>query len=238
MCHVKCSVRYTVVLINTDLLIARIAWIHELEQDFEMKLFIVRHGETDYNRKRVMQGYGEVPLNDRGIRQATLLAQRLREEKLDRILCSDLRRAVMTACIVASHTGVGMDYDPALRERDPGALVGQSYDAEPRFFTDETFIPPQGEGVLEFRARVRRAFEALAADTRNAGKRIAVITHGLVCHAFVVEFFGESAAKGVGARNASVTLADFACGQWGLITRDCAAHLADDEPPKIVIAGA
>lgn len=203
-----------------------------------MELFIVRHGETDYNRNRVMQGYGEVPLNDRGIRQSTLLAHRLCDEKLDRIVCSDLRRAVMTGCIVASHTGVSMDYDPALRERNTGTLAGQSYDVAPRFFTDDTFVPPEGEGLIEFRARVRRAFEALAADTRNAEKRIAVITHGLVCHAFVVEFFGESAAEGVGARNSSVTLADFAQGQWSLVKRDCAEHLAGDEPPKIVVAGA
>lgn len=203
-----------------------------------MKLFIARHGETDHNRNRIMQGYEEVPLNDRGIRQATLLAQRLRQEQVERIISSDLRRAVMTACIVASHTGAGMDYDPALRERNPGALIGQSYDFEPRFFTDETYVPPAGEGVLEFRARVRRAFEALAQDARHAGRRVAVITHGLVCHAFVVEFFGEEAAEGVGARNASLTLASYTQGRWSLETRDCAEHLATEEPPKIVIAGA
>jgi len=203
-----------------------------------MRLFIVRHGETDFNRNRVMQGYHEIPLNERGIRQATLLAYRLVEERLDRIVSSDLRRAVMTACIVASHTGVAMDYDPALRERNPGLLTGKSYDEEPRFFTDPNFIPPEGEGVAEFRARVRRAFEALVADARHPNERVAVITHGLVCRAFVSEFFGEEGNEEVGARNTAVTLADYDRGQWTLVTADCAGHLGGEQVSRIVATGA
>lgn len=203
-----------------------------------MRLYIVRHGETDHNRNRIMQGYHEIPLNEKGVRQATLLALRLREENLDRIVCSDLRRAVMTGCIIASHTGIAMEYNPALRERDPGLLTGQSYDDEPRFFTDHDFVPPAGEGVAEFRARVRRAFEGLAADARLARERVAVVTHGLVCHAFVREFFGDDAAEGVGSRNTALTLADFEDGQWSLVERDCALHLEGNAPPTIASTGA
>ncbi len=203
-----------------------------------MRLYIVRHGETEFNRNRMMQGYHEIPLNERGIRQATLLAHRLKEEQLDRIISSDLRRAVMTACIVASHTGAPMDYDPALRERNPGLLTGKSYDEEPRFFTDVDFIPPEGEGVRAFRSRVRQTFEHLADQAHLATERVAVITHGLVCHAFVTEFFGEDAAEGIGSRNAALTVAEFDAGQWSLVARDCAIHLAGEEPPRIVVAGA
>lgn len=203
-----------------------------------MRLFVVRHGETDYNRNRMMQGYHEIPLNDQGIRQATLLAHRLKPECLDRIVSSDLRRAVMTACIVSSHTGVPMEYDPALRERNPGLLTGTSYDDEPRFFTDPTYIPPEGEGVAEFRARVRRAFEGLVARARHADERLVVITHGLVCRAFVMEFFGEHGNEEVGARNTAVTLADYEQGQWSLVTADCAGHLAAEDAPVVVATGA
>ena len=42
-----------------------------------MRVYLIRHGETDYNRERRMQGHGEVPLNDTGIAQVTRLAQRL-----------------------------------------------------------------------------------------------------------------------------------------------------------------
>jgi probable phosphoglycerate mutase len=203
-----------------------------------MRFFIVRHGETDFNRNRVMQGYHEIPLNERGIRQATLLAHRLMDERLDRIVSSDLRRAVMTACIVASHTGIALDYDPALRERNPGLLTGKSYDDEPRFFTDPAYIPPEGEGVIEFRARVRQAFEGLAATARHTEERVAVITHGLVCRAFVAEFFGEQGNEEVGSRNTAVTLVDYDQGQWSLVTADCAGHLASEDAPAVVATGA
>ncbi len=190
-----------------------------------MRLYIVRHGETDYNRKRMMQGYHEIPLNDLGIAQATQLALRLKGESLDRIVSSDLRRAVMTGCVIASHTGVPMTYEPGLRERDPGELVEQSYDKEPRFFSDEHFVPPGGEGTAEFRARVKQAFEGLVRDGRHPGERVAVVTHGLVCHAFVTQFFGEAQGAGVGSRNTSMTIVDYADGVWSLAQLNCVSHL-------------
>lgn len=190
-----------------------------------MRLYIVRHGETDHNRNRLMQGYREIPLNDLGIRQATQLARRIAGEGIERIVTSDLRRAVMTACIAASHIGAPMEYAPGLRERNPGLLTGCSYDDEPRFFTDEHFVPPEGEGTAEFRERVRLAFEELAASSRHDGERVLVVTHGLVCHAFVHLFFGLDQAEGVGSRNASLTVAEFDGEGWRLIDRSCAAHL-------------
>ena len=203
-----------------------------------MRLFIVRHGETDYNRNRMMQGYHEIPLNELGIRQATLLAHRLKGEDLDRIVSSDLRRTVMTACILASHTGLSIDYEPALRERNPGLLTGQSYDDEPRFFSDPAYIPPEGEGVVEFCARVRQAFEGLVATARHTDERVAVITHGLVCRAFVREFFGGQGHEEVGSRNTALTVADYDHGEWALVTADCADHLAGEDVPMVVATGA
>lgn len=203
-----------------------------------MRLFIARHGETDHNRNRIMQGYDEIPLNALGIRQATLLAHRLKAERLDRIVSSDLRRAVMTACIVASHTGVAISYNAALRERNPGFLTGKSYDDEPRFFSDPTYLPAEGEGVADFHARVRRAFEGLVATARHGEERVAIVTHGLVCRAFVAEFFGDRASDVIGSRNTALTLAEHRDGVWSLLTAECAGHLADEDAPRIIATGA
>jgi len=192
-----------------------------------MRLYIARHGETDHNRNRLMQGYREIPINDRGIAQAAQLAHRLDGESVERIVSSDLRRAVMTACVAAARIGAPMEYNAGLRERDPGLLTGRSYDDEPRFFTDESYLPPEGEGVAEFRARVRATFEAITADRRHDAERVLVVTHGLVCHAFVHEFFGPELAEGVGAHNAALTVAEFRDGAWLLIDRACAAHLVE-----------
>lgn len=207
-------------------------------QELLMKLFVVRHGETDYNVERKMQGYDEIPLNGQGIRQATLLGRRLMGESLDRIVSSDLRRAVMTACIVASHTGLPIHYDSGLRERDPGALTGNSYDDEPRFFSDSTYVPPSGEGVPQFRSRVKRAFQTLVSEVLLPHERVVVVTHGLVCQAFVAEFFGEEQSIGVGSRNTAMTVASFEKGLWQLETRDCALHLGATDPPASTMPGA
>lgn len=192
-----------------------------------MRLYIIRHGETDYNRNRIMQGYLEVPLNDSGIAQATRVALRLKACAIDRIVCSDIRRAVMTGCIVASHTGAPMTYDPALRERDVGKLTGLSYDNDLRFFTDEAYVPPGGEGMGIFRARVRRAFETLVAVRRGEDERVAVVTHGLVCSTFADEFVGPDQGAGAGTPNSSVTIVDYSDGIWTPVRIGCVAHLTD-----------
>jgi broad specificity phosphatase PhoE len=193
-----------------------------------MRLYIVRHGETDYNRARIMQGYQEIPLNDRGIGQATQLALRLRDERLDRIVCSDLRRAVMTGCIIASYTGVPLEYDPGLRERNPGDLVELPYDDEPRFFTDKIYVPPGGESIAAFFARVKDSFDRLVQSVRHPEERVAVVTHGLVCHAFVAQFLGEGKGASVGSRNASITVVEYHNGMWCIEGLNSVEHLGPE----------
>lgn len=126
-----------------------------------MRVYLIRHGETEYNRTMKVQGHAEIPLNDLGIRQAAQLARRFTGVRLDRIYASDLRRATMTATILAAHTGAPLLYDPGLRERDPGELTHKDYQESIRFFTDPAYEPPGGETHRDFLVRVRRTFEAL-----------------------------------------------------------------------------
>lgn len=202
-----------------------------------MRLYIVRHGETDYNHQRKMQGYQEIPLNDRGIAQAARLANRLAKNSIDLIACSDLRRAVMTGCIVAARTGAPMRYDAGLRERDPGDLVESSYDDAPRFFTDPDYVPPNGESVPAFRRRVRDAFERLGAEMDGRVGSVAVVTHGLVCRVFVDEFFGPAHSDGVGSANTMITVARFEDGLWHLDEAGCTAHLRNAGVDDSGVAG-
>jgi probable phosphoglycerate mutase len=190
-----------------------------------MKVYVVRHGETEYNRLRKMQGYQEIPLNDHGIAQAAQLGRRLASVPLDHIVCSDLRRAVMTGCIVAAYTGVPMSYETGLRERDPGTLVESYYDEHPAFFTDPAYVPPSGEGVDAFRTRVTACFEGLAAQYGATCGHLLVVTHGLVCHAFVDSFFGATASMGVGSANTMMTVARVDGAGWHLEEAGCTAHL-------------
>lgn len=63
-------------------------------------LYIVRHGETDWNKMGKYQGITDVPLNENGLNQAKACGQALKDVKFDRILSSDLSRALVTAEVI------------------------------------------------------------------------------------------------------------------------------------------
>ncbi len=67
-----------------------------------MKIYLTRHGQTDYNKKRMMQGRSDIPLNEVGIAQATQRRQQLDDIKFDAVYSSPLIRAVKTASIIGN----------------------------------------------------------------------------------------------------------------------------------------
>jgi len=192
-----------------------------------MKLYLIRHGETEYNIRKQMQGWGEIPLNDAGIAQASQLAQHLPQYPLDHIYSSDLRRTVMTACIAASTTGLPISYLPEFRERNPGDLKDSHYTFDHPFFTDPDFQPPNGESAIDFDSRVRSAFDTLIELEGESGRHIAVVTHGMVCNSFVVQCLGFNPYEQEGFYwpNTALTICDYINGQWKLITLASDEHL-------------
>lgn len=90
------------------------------------RLYIVRHGETDWNRTRRIQGQKDVPLNETGIAQAALVAQALKEVPFTKAYTSDLQRASKTAEVILQyHPSVIAEKDKALREVYMGELEGE-----------------------------------------------------------------------------------------------------------------
>ena len=191
-----------------------------------MRIYLIRHGETEYNHQRLMQGHSEVPLNDTGIAQVTCLANRLRDESIEHIYSSDLRRAVMTGCIIGSHTGAPITYDAVWRERNPGALTEKTYDEGAAFFDDPDYEPPGGESVSVFEARVRAATAKLIEQEDGRGRRVAIATHGMVCLAFLRQVFPDVVASmgTLASRNGSVTIAEYD-GQWRPVAILDTSHL-------------
>lgn len=194
-----------------------------------MRIYLIRHGETDHNRDRILQGHGEVPLNAAGIAQTARLAGRLQDCGVDCIYSSDLRRAAMTAAIIAAYTGAPIVYDSGLRERNPGALAGKTYEEGAAFFRDPAYEPPGGESRAVFEARVGDSFRALATREAGRGRTLAVVSHGMVCETFPRICAGwtpKELAK-VRWRNASVTIAEYN-GHWKILALGDDSHL--DEP--------
>ena len=149
-----------------------------------MTILLVRHGETDGNAARVLQR-PDVPLNERGMRQADLLARRLCADGFVGILCSDLLRARMTAEPLAAGSGLAVEESPLLAERNFGDLRGMAYAALPEDPFGPDVAPPNGEDWPAFHARVAQAFALIVEKRRSTKGPLVVVTHGLVCGALV-----------------------------------------------------
>ncbi len=150
-------------------------------------LYLVRHGQTDWNVLGRYQGHTDLPLNAVGQAQAQALARQLTGNPLAAIYSSDLRRARETAEVLAEALGLAVQPDPRLREMNLGAWEGQTV-AEivqryPEAWAARTRDPlharaPGGESVVEVAGRVTAAAESIAAV--HPASQVLVVAHGVV----------------------------------------------------------
>lgn len=90
-----------------------------------MKIILTRHGRTIENDKRILQGHMQTGLSAEGIQQAKKLARRLKNEEIDIVYSSDLKRAADTAKEIAKfHKNIPVYFTEELRERNLGSLQG------------------------------------------------------------------------------------------------------------------
>lgn len=150
------------------------------------ELWLVRHGQTDWNLEGRYQGQSDVPLNQTGRRQACLLCERLAGTSFDAIYSSDLQRAAETARAAAQCLGLQVTLDPRLREINQGEWEGRLIADIRRRYADEfafrkvdplTARAPGGESVMEVAARLAAAADDIAAA--HPGQRVLVVSHGL-----------------------------------------------------------
>ncbi len=140
-------------------------------------ILLVRHGETDWNLERRVQGHSDRPLNDTGRRQAIELASALADEPVDAVYASDLVRAHETARILAERKGLGVTVIPELREKDFGTWEGLT-DREILERFPEARSGPWGDGEThdDMAGRVVEALRRIAES--HPGGRVLVVAHG------------------------------------------------------------
>ncbi len=148
-----------------------------------MKLFLVRHGETDWLCEGRFQGYSEVALNDNGRKQARAAASFLKEHKPNQLFSSVLPRAEETACFIGQECGIPVQKDTRLNEIFFGEWEGkrqEEVEAEyPTIYRDwlflnENFTPPGGESVMAVSQRVKSFFS----EARHLSETIVAVSHG------------------------------------------------------------
>jgi 2,3-bisphosphoglycerate-dependent phosphoglycerate mutase len=146
----------------------------------KLNILLLRHGQTEANRTGVLQGHQPTSLNLAGVRQATLLANRLAgfRPPIDVLISSDLARAVETAGPIAAACGLRPVLDPAWRERSFGLLEGKPVgDRELWRAASGDFDPPGAEPTAKMQRRIQTAMENLIIRYPQA-HLIAVVTHG------------------------------------------------------------
>jgi len=151
------------------------------------RVYVVRHGETDWNAQGRIQGHTDIPLNDRGRAQARAAAKHLSQCGLDAVFSSDLQRAVETSDIIRSAcpTLPTVSRHPELRERDFGPISGRliaeasklrdssvKSEADPTEWSGVPGVESDGKMADRVWSFVRPAVEA------HAGKTVLLVTHG------------------------------------------------------------
>lgn len=141
-------------------------------------IYLVRHGRTGLTANGLLGGRLDPSLDSVGLLQATMLAQALRKkDELRLIVSSPLRRAAETAEAVAMRTGLRVEIDPRLIDRDYGSWAGRS----PEALIAEWGSVDEAPGVEPRLEALARAFEALAdLSGRVVGGSAAVISHDVV----------------------------------------------------------
>ena len=144
-----------------------------------MKIYLARHGETDWNAERRLQGWTDIPLNENGRDQARQLTLRMQSIQLDAVYCSILRRSRETAEMLKRTPTIALR---ELNEQSLGKYEGEQLDGDQmREFQmrrkDFDDALDGGESRNQHRARIRSALEQIQRN-HSAESQVMVVGHG------------------------------------------------------------
>lgn len=199
------------------------------------RIYLVRHGETEWNALMKFQGHSDVPLSEKGREQAAQIGKRLASENIQGFYSSDLARAFETASLISSHHGMDIETVPDLRELHFGHWEGLTSQEIKESFTEKvkkwwddplsTRIPG-GETLAEMVERNVRAIKNIVET--NSGKNVVVVSHGGSIRSIVATVLGMDLNKYWRLRldNACLNIIDFPEWEKGILMlfNDC-SHL-------------
>ena len=149
-----------------------------------MNLFIIRHGESVWNRENRVQGSKDPGLSEKGKRQADSAGKRLEKKKINIVYSSPLKRCAQTARMISRRTGAKIKFDPDLQEIILGVWQGKTMDEVKRLYPKSYAVwlkdpskagIPGWEGVPKFRKRVNCAFRSILG--KNPSANVCIVTH-------------------------------------------------------------
>ena len=164
-----------------------------------MNLYLVRHGETEWNRDGRAQGRADVPLNEAGVAQSEALADMFGEMSVAAVMSSSLRRAVNTAEAIAAPHGLAVTPNDGLLELNFGALDGAPLrdmrEMFPDFFEHWTRdpataqFPDGGETLQQLQERTWAVVESVA-RAHEAQDNVIIVSHAFALYSIMCRALG------------------------------------------------
>lgn len=199
-----------------------------------MKIYIVRHGETDWNKKRMIQGQVDISLNEFGKHLAVETGKGLADIPFALCISSPLGRAVETAQLILSGRDVPIETDERIMEMAFGVWEGGCCSKEGwnlpqefhKFFDDPKHYkaPKGGEDFYMLRRRLKEFLEELYQRKELEGKNVLITTHGaalcgilnIIKERPVCEYWGKGVHK-----NCAVTEIEVTDGVPKILSENC-----------------
>ncbi|WP_067932959.1 histidine phosphatase family protein [Alicyclobacillus kakegawensis] len=181
-----------------------------------LEVWLVRHGETDWNLEQRVQGWLDIPLNANGRRQAEALSYQLQGIPFRALYSSDLTRALTTARILAKNVPLPVRTSPELRERGLGEAEGLlRVEAERRYPNGA----PSRETEEQMQRRLISMMDRIVSEVNHG--RVLCVSHG----GFIRLWLGYIGHPIPALGNTSVSRVAHTEGQWRVICADCQEHL-------------
>lgn len=158
-------------------------------------IYIVRHGQTEWNLLGKTQGHGNSDLTPKGIEQAELLADSMTKYPIDYIYSSDLGRAYQTAEIIGNKLNIEVEKTEALREMNfgtwEGRIIKDIIEEDPELYKmwrNEPHLAkiPQGETLSQIKERTDAFIKEI--NEKYNGKHIVLVTHSLCARIMLLSF--------------------------------------------------
>lgn len=158
-------------------------------------IYIVRHGQTEWNLLGKTQGHGNSDLTPKGIEQAELLADSMTKYLIDYIYSSDLGRAYQTAEIIGNKLNIEVEKTEALREMNfgtwEGRIIKDIIEEDPELYKmwrNEPHLAkiPQGETLSQIKERTDAFIKEI--NEKYDGKHIVLVTHSLCARIMLLSF--------------------------------------------------
>ena len=206
----------------------------------DMRLILVRHGQTALNEKNVFRGRLDIPLNETGIQQANAIAERLCTFNINIIYTSPLKRALETAQVIGTKLNINTEIDNNLIDFDfgkwQGLTIGEVEKRFPKLYEQWLKGPhmvkiPDGENLDLVRIRVSKVLNKIL---RDDGSDMVIVSHRvilkvLICAALSLDnsYFWQ-VKQNVGA----ISILDYKKGEFSLSLLNDTCHLGNDEQNK------